>query len=178
MFTLADPNWKVAGTGDYDGDGKSDLLWRNDVTGENYLWFMNGTALASSGALLTLSDLNWKVAGTGDYDGNATADIVWRNSSTGEVYVWLMNGTTIASHGSTFILADPNWEIVPSNPPAGQAFAPTSSSDPGVMTFTVSTKGKPKLTAGHTHLWWHRVKGSGPRITSPTGPGMTWSVGG
>jgi photosystem II stability/assembly factor-like uncharacterized protein len=174
VFTLADPNWKVAGTGDYDGDGKSDLLWRNDVTGENYLWFMNGTALSSSGALLTLN-VAWKVAGTGDYDGNGKADIVWRNSSTGEVYVWLMNGTTIASHGSTFTLADPNWEIVPSNPPAGQAFGAASSSD---MSFTVSTKGKPKLTAGHSHLWWHRVKGDGPRITASTGPGMTWSVKG
>ena len=174
VFTLADPNWKVAGTGDYDGDGKSDLLWRNDLTGENYLWFMNGTALSSSGALLTLN-VAWKVAGTGDYDGNGKADIVWRNSSTGEVYVWLMNGTTIASHGSTFTLADPNWEIVPSNPPAGQAFGAASSSD---MTFTVSTKAKPKLTAGHSHLWWHRVKGDGPRITTPTGPGMTWSVKG
>ena len=30
--TLADLNWKVAGTGDFDGDGKSDIYWRNTST--------------------------------------------------------------------------------------------------------------------------------------------------
>ena len=23
--------WKVAGTGDYDGDGKADIVWRNSI---------------------------------------------------------------------------------------------------------------------------------------------------
>jgi len=27
--------WSVAGNGDYGGDGKSDILWRNSSTGEN-----------------------------------------------------------------------------------------------------------------------------------------------
>ena len=36
--TLADLNWKVAGTGDFDGDGKSDICWRNTSTGQNYIW--------------------------------------------------------------------------------------------------------------------------------------------
>ena len=121
VFTLGDPNWQLAGTGDYDGNGKDDLLWRNSSTGENYLWFMNGTSLGSSGATLTLADQAWKVSGTGDYDGNAKADIAWRNASTGEVYVWLMDGTTLASHGSTFVLADPDWQIVPSQPAGGGA---------------------------------------------------------
>ena len=32
---MADLNWQVAGTGDFDGDGKSDIFWRNTSTGEN-----------------------------------------------------------------------------------------------------------------------------------------------
>jgi hypothetical protein len=28
----------VVGTGDFDGDGKSDLLWRNSATGTNTIW--------------------------------------------------------------------------------------------------------------------------------------------
>ena len=36
--TLADQNWKVAGTGDFNGDGKSDIFWRNSSTGENAIW--------------------------------------------------------------------------------------------------------------------------------------------
>ncbi len=97
---------------DFNGDGRSDLAWRNSATGEDYLWFMNGTQLGSSGPTLTLADQAWKVAETGDLNGDAKADLVWRNSSTGEVYVWLMNGTTVASHGSVFTLADQNWKLV------------------------------------------------------------------
>ena len=38
MSPVADQNWKVVGTGDFNGDGKSDILWRNTSTGENAIW--------------------------------------------------------------------------------------------------------------------------------------------
>jgi hypothetical protein len=37
----------------YNGDGKSDLLWR-DAAGDTYIWFMNGTAIASVGYVATI----------------------------------------------------------------------------------------------------------------------------
>ncbi len=40
-------NWTIAGTGDFDGDGKSDILWRNSRPGEVAIWLMNGTSIAS-----------------------------------------------------------------------------------------------------------------------------------
>ena len=43
--TVSDPNWTVVGTGDFDGDGSVDLLWRNSATGQNVLWFLIGTYL-------------------------------------------------------------------------------------------------------------------------------------
>jgi hypothetical protein len=33
--------------GDYNADGKSDLLWR-DTSGNTAIWFMSGTAVAST----------------------------------------------------------------------------------------------------------------------------------
>ena len=177
VFTLADPNWQVAGTGDFNGNGRSDLLWRNSVTGEVYVWFMNGTAIASSASVFTLADQAWQIAGTGDYDGNDKADIVWRNASTGEVYVWLMDGATIASHGSTFVLSDLDWQIVPSNPPAGQLFAPAVGGSTQTMTYTTSVRGAPALKEpARIHRWWQRAKGQGPRTSTPTPGEMTWTV--
>ena len=42
---MADQSWQIAGIGDFDGDGKDDILWRNASTGENYLYPMDGTSI-------------------------------------------------------------------------------------------------------------------------------------
>jgi hypothetical protein len=44
-------SWRsIAQTGDYNGDGMSDLLWR-DTSGNTAIWFMNGLTVGSTGAL-------------------------------------------------------------------------------------------------------------------------------
>jgi len=49
--SLSDQAWQVQGIGDFDGDGKADILWRNSSTGENYIWLMNGLSTASQGSV-------------------------------------------------------------------------------------------------------------------------------
>src|SRR6266850_2228710 len=112
LRTVADLNWIVAGIGDFDGDGKADILWRNTSTGENYVYLMNGTTITGEGYLRTVADLNWKLVGIGDFNGDGKADILWRNVSTGENYIFPMNGTTIlGTEGYTRTVADQNWQI-------------------------------------------------------------------
>src|SRR5436190_1454855 len=84
---------------DFDGDCKSDVLWRNSATGEDYVWLMNGLTIATGGSLTTVGDPAWQIQGTGDFDGDGKADILWRNAVTGENSIWLMNGLTITSQG-------------------------------------------------------------------------------
>ena len=43
------------GIGDVDGDGKSDIVWRNSSTGQVYLWIMNGISIANQINLGTVS---------------------------------------------------------------------------------------------------------------------------
>ena len=45
--TMSDVNWKVTAIGDFDGDGKSDILWHNGVTGRDAVFLMNGATLVS-----------------------------------------------------------------------------------------------------------------------------------
>ena len=97
---------------DFNGDGKSDLAWRNGSSGEDYLWFMNGTQIGSSAQPPSVVDTAWKVYGTGDYNGDGKADLLWRNTASGEVYVWLMNGATTTSSASLGAVTDQNWKIV------------------------------------------------------------------
>ena len=42
--------WSVAQTGDYNSDGRSDILWL-DSSGNAALWFMNGGTIVSTAAL-------------------------------------------------------------------------------------------------------------------------------
>src|SRR5216117_226377 len=96
---------------DFDGDCKSDILWRNGATGKDYLWLMNGLTIVSQGSLNTVDDQAWQVQGVGDFDGDGRADILWRNLSTGENYIFLMNGLTIASQGLVNVVDDPAWQV-------------------------------------------------------------------
>ena len=88
-----------AAVGDFNGDCKSDLLWRNSSTEQVYFWLMNGTTFTSSGSPGAPTS-DWVIQGVGDFDGDGKSDVLWRNSTTGEVFIWLMNGTTFTSSGS------------------------------------------------------------------------------
>ena len=51
--------WKVAAVADHDGNRKSDIVWRNDDTGENRLWrSMNG---AIERPITDVSNTTWHV---------------------------------------------------------------------------------------------------------------------
>ena len=96
---------------DFNGDGKTDILWRNKSTGQNVVWLMNGTALSSYSWIDTVADTNWQIVGTGDFNGDGKTDILWRNKSTGQNIVWLMNGTTYSSYAELLQVTDTNWQI-------------------------------------------------------------------
>jgi hypothetical protein len=36
--------------GDFNGDGKADILWRNSSTGQVEIWLMNGATLTGQGS--------------------------------------------------------------------------------------------------------------------------------
>jgi len=64
LRTVSDPAWRIVAVGDYDGDGKADILWRNSSTGENYLYPMDGTSIKpAEGFLRTVPVGNWMVVG-------------------------------------------------------------------------------------------------------------------
>lgn len=88
-FTRVSTDWKIAGTGDFNGDGRADLVWRND-DGSLSTWL--GTAAGgfvdNGAASFTRVSTDWKIAGTGDFNGDGRSDLVWRRNN-GQVSVWL-----------------------------------------------------------------------------------------
>ena len=62
--SITDPNWQIVGTGDFNGNGSTDILWRNPVTGVDSVWLMNGTALSSIVDIQpSITDPNWQIVG-------------------------------------------------------------------------------------------------------------------
>jgi hypothetical protein len=86
-------DYPTARLGDFNGDGKADILWR-DSSGTNAIWLMDGLVLSSSALIPGVSNTAWTIAGVGDFNGDGPADILWRNTSGGDNAVWLMNGFT------------------------------------------------------------------------------------
>jgi hypothetical protein len=84
-------NWHVAAIGDFNKDGRSDVLWQS-TSGDVDLWEMNGANL--SGFVPTVGNMSagWTIAGVGHFNGAAdsTSDIVWVNGSN-QVQIWQMN---------------------------------------------------------------------------------------
>lgn len=116
----ADSNWDpVSMAGgirsvpvDFDHDGRSDVVWRNVVTGEDRIWSMDGATRASETALPSQAGAGWRIAGHGDFDADGQVDLVWRNGVTGENKIWLMNGTTVARETLLPTVSDGTWRIV------------------------------------------------------------------
>ena len=93
---------------DFNGDGRSDVFWRNSVNGQNLIWASANQA--STTYTDTVVDQNWKPVMTGDFAGDGRSDIFWRNAATGQNILW-PNG----SGGANRILQtipDLGWKVV------------------------------------------------------------------
>jgi hypothetical protein len=74
---------------DFDGDGRSDVLWEY-VTGTRVIWRMTGTTY--SAAAIGSPGVTPYVAGIGDVSGEGRASIVYYDFGTNLVTIWRMNG--------------------------------------------------------------------------------------
>jgi uncharacterized protein YkwD len=96
---------------DFNGDLKSDVLWRHTSGGDVWLWPMAGPSRTAETYVRTVPDANWEIRGLGDQDGDGRADILWRNKVNGQIYFWPMDGATPRDEVYVAIV-DPAYDIV------------------------------------------------------------------
>jgi Ca2+-binding RTX toxin-like protein len=106
-------NWQVAGTGDFNGDGKDDILWRSEA-GELSDWLgdADGGFTDNAANAFTGVPTNWQVAGTGDFNGDNKDDILWRHND-GTITNWLgqANGGFASNYLNSAAQVPADWHI-------------------------------------------------------------------
>jgi serralysin len=114
------PDWHVIGSGDCNGDGDSDLLWRTDG-GALAIWEMNGTQIKMAdyirqgAAQVKAPGPDWHIITTADFDGDGNSDLLWQTNA-GQIAIWEMNGTQIksaayVSENGTQVSAPSGWKL-------------------------------------------------------------------
>jgi hypothetical protein len=107
-------NWRIAGTGDFNGDRRDDILWRND-DGLTVDWL--GTPDGGFVSNYTASALNvptdWTIVGAGDFNGNGRDDILWRDTVSGLLVDWVgqTNGGFSSNYSNSAVQVTLNWSI-------------------------------------------------------------------
>lgn len=110
-----DANWRPAGFGDFNGDGRDDILWRHSsgIIGE---WLGQAAQFTNnSGVAANAVDNSWIVARVADFNGDGRDDILWRHTS-GEIGQWLaqLDGSFANNGGAAANLVDPSWTVMAS----------------------------------------------------------------
>ncbi|HEY0661319.1 MAG TPA: FG-GAP-like repeat-containing protein [Lysobacter sp.] len=93
---------------DFNGDGKSDILWRNSSTGVNAIW--RSANSATQQPITAVANQAWKVVGIGDFNNDNVSDVLWRNSGTGVNAIW--RSANSATQHPISAVANQAWRVV------------------------------------------------------------------
>jgi hypothetical protein len=168
-------DWKIIGTGDFNGDGRADILWRNN-DGTLCDWLTNvggGFAGAASYGVGT----NWNVVLTGDLNGDGKADLLWRDT-TGAVSTWL--ATSGGAFAATSYASNPGltWHVEPRRapptspvpPPAYFAISDAPAINEGAnAVFTIARVGTYETTQSVNYATASGTATSGSDFTATSG---------
>ena len=111
---LPDTRWRVAATGDFDGDGSGDVIFQHETDGTIAAWLMSGTSLLAGVDIAQVAETAWKIRGAGDMNEDGWPDLIWQHEVDGRVAVWLMQGSVLRD-GRVLempVVPDRDWRIV------------------------------------------------------------------
>jgi hypothetical protein len=125
-------DWHVVDVADFNGDGRSDILWRTGPAtspgglepggGSVAIWLMNGNQIIGADytrlgpTIVRAPGTDWHLLGADDHNGDGKADLLWRTDS-GALAEWQMDGTQVVAADYTRIgptavgVPAPDWHV-------------------------------------------------------------------
>ena len=97
--------------GDFDGDGRADVLLRHEDGRWRYYPMDGRTALSGTGMASLTTNLAWRVAGIGDFNGDGRADVLLRHED-GRWRYYAMDGRAGRSGSGAVNLAEDTTVII------------------------------------------------------------------
>jgi hypothetical protein len=92
-FALSTFGSSGSARGDFNHDGKSEIVIQNTTNKAIEVWYMNGVrreeVLVPSPA--QPGDANWELVSTADFNNDNKPDFLWRNSATAKAVNWFMD---------------------------------------------------------------------------------------
>ncbi len=103
-------DWVIAGIDDVDKDGFSDILLRNQTSGETDIWFMNESQVTNAVNLATAANgariySDWQIAGF------SNAKVLWRNINSNAVVTWDLSRNGV-DKGRLVETISQDWKVV------------------------------------------------------------------
>lgn len=86
--TRVKKGWQIVGSGDYNADGRADVLLHNAFENKFDLWTMAAGGTYESEILPDDFGSAAEVIASGDFDGDGMSDILWRDLASGDVDIW------------------------------------------------------------------------------------------
>ena len=93
---------------DFNGDGRSDILWRN--AGAMSTWLAAGTSFDGTGGTTALMGAEWKIAGVADFNEDGRSDVLWRHDD-GRIMTWLATRAGFESAGGNAYQVATGWKV-------------------------------------------------------------------
>lgn len=110
-FTVNNPSWTFNAAGDFDADGKLDLLFKRSFANTYSLLSVKDSVYKKTSGIVQQPLYGWKVDKVADFDGDGKTDLLFRLEGTNKYVMWFMDGLKPKKTSSVIKQPPANWFV-------------------------------------------------------------------